>query len=57
MVVNDDDFERALRVFKRKVGQSGILKELKLKRHYEKPSVKKKAKQAEAMKKRRKYGF
>ena len=56
-VVVNDDFERALRVFKRKVGQSGILKELKHKRHFEKPSIRLKNKRAEAEKKRRKYGF
>ena len=34
-----DGIEWALKVFKRKVQKSGILKELKQKRHYLKPSV------------------
>lgn len=57
VIVSGDEFERALKIFKRKVGQSGILKELKNKRHYEKPSIRMKHKRAEAEKKRRKYGM
>ncbi|MBM4188897.1 MAG: 30S ribosomal protein S21 [Gemmatimonadetes bacterium] len=34
-----DGIDWALKVFKRKVQKSGILKELKQKRHYLKPSV------------------
>ncbi len=34
----DESLERALRRFKRKLEREGILKELKAKKHYEKPS-------------------
>ena len=35
------DFQKALRKFKRKVSDSGILQDLKDKQHYQKPSEKK----------------
>ena len=34
----DESLERALKRFKRKLEREGILKELKAKKHYEKPS-------------------
>lgn len=34
----DETLERALKRFKRKLEREGILKELKAKKHYEKPS-------------------
>jgi small subunit ribosomal protein S21 len=52
--VHDRDVEKALKVLKRKIGKEGLLKELKNRRHYEKPSVKAKRKRAEARKKKRK---
>ena len=57
VVVNDDNVEMALRIFKKKIMQSGILKELKQKGQYEKPSVKKKRKRKEALKRKRKTQF
>lgn len=39
-----ESIERALKRFKRKVEQSGILKEVRKREHYLKPSVKKKLK-------------
>jgi len=53
-VREEESFENALRRFKRKCEKAGILTELKKRQHYEKPSVKRKRKQAEARKKRRK---
>ncbi len=50
--VIDNQLEKALKVFKRKLAQDGIFKELKKRRFYEKPSVKKKKKQMEALKRR-----
>lgn len=45
--VRNGDVEFALRKFKKKVQESGILQELKERQHYEKPSmVRKKAKAA-----------
>jgi len=48
--VEGRDIEKALRILKREVQKSGLLKELKKRRHYNKPSVRKKIKQAEARK-------
>ena len=45
--------ERALKVLKRQLIKDGLLKELKRRRFYEKPSIKKKLKQKEARKKRK----
>lgn len=46
--VYDNDVEKALKVLKNKLSKSGFFKELKLRRAYEKPSVKKKRKALEA---------
>jgi len=48
------DIEKALRTLKKKLQLDGLFGELKKRRHYEKPSVKKKNKQLEAEKRRRK---
>ncbi len=48
------DIEKALRLLKKKLQVDGIMGELKKRRFYEKPSVKKKRKQLEAQKRRRK---
>ncbi len=48
------DIEKALRTLKKKLQLDGVLGELKKRRHYEKPSIKKKRKQMEAQKRRRK---
>lgn len=49
-----DDVDRALKELKKRVNKEGILKELKLRRFYEKPSERKKRKFKEAEKRRRK---
>ena len=54
IIVHGNDIERALRDLKRTVQRDGILKEIKKRRFYEKPSVKKKRKQVEAERRRRK---
>ncbi len=46
--VDRDNIEKALRVFKKKVMNDGILKDLKKSQFYEKPSEKKRRKKAEA---------
>ena len=51
-----DGIEWALKVFKRKVQKSGILKELKQKRHYLKPSVARALKSQAARRRRRSKG-
>jgi small subunit ribosomal protein S21 len=50
-VREDESYENALRRFKRKCEKSGILTELKKRQHFEKPSVKRKRKEAQARKK------
>ncbi len=47
----EESFEGALRRFKRKCEKSGILTELKKRQYYEKPSIKRKRKAAQARKK------
>jgi len=50
--VYENQLEKALRAFKRQMAKDGILKEVKRRTAYEKPSIKKKRKQKEAHKKR-----
>jgi small subunit ribosomal protein S21 len=52
--VQAQNVEKALRDLKKKLQLDGLMGELKKRRHYEKPSVKKKNKQLEAEKRRRK---
>ena len=54
VVVHGNDMEGALRRLKRVLQHEGVFKELKKRRFYEKPSVKKKRKRLEAERKRRK---
>lgn len=52
--VFDNQVEQALKVLKREMLKGGLFKEMKKRAYYEKPSVKRKRKQAEARKKRMK---
>ena len=45
-IKKDESFESALRRFKRKIEQEGILRELRDRKHYEKPSEKKRKKKS-----------
>jgi len=54
IIVHGNDIEKALRDMKRTIQKDGTFKELKNRRFYEKPSVKKKRKQLEAARRRRK---
>lgn len=54
VVRKNENLEKAIKRFRRKVEREGILKSLKLKRHYRKPSVRKKEKAKAAEKRRRK---
>ena len=49
-----DSLEKAMKVLKQRMSKEGILQELKRRRFYEKPSVKRKRKIREAAKRRRK---
>jgi small subunit ribosomal protein S21 len=50
-VSEHESFETALKRFNRKIQQDGILAEARRREHYEKPSVKRKRKQAARMRK------
>jgi len=50
--VNANNIDRALKLLKREVEKEGLFRDLKNKRFYEKPSVKKRRKQREARKRR-----
>ena len=52
--VENKDFGRALKAFKRKLAREGLFKELKKRRYYEKPSERRKRKRREAERRRRK---
>lgn len=52
--VHNGDVEKALRVLKKKRQREGVLREVKLRRNFEKPSEKRKRRQAEAVRRNRK---
>ncbi len=53
-VIVDTNIEKAMKILKRKLIKEGLFKELKSRRYFEKPSLKRKRKAKEAMKKVRK---
>lgn len=55
-VRGDESFDDALRRFKRACERAGVLRELKKRKHYEKPSVKKKRKAIAARKRKKRRG-
>jgi len=52
--VRDNNVDQALRVLKKKMQREGIFREMKLRRHYEKPSEKKAREDAESIRRCRK---
>ena len=54
VLVRDNNVEQALRALKRKLQREGVLRELKARRHYEKPSERKAREAAEAVRRARK---
>jgi len=52
--VDDKNIEKAIRLLKRKMQNDGLFRELKNRRFYEKPSLKKKRKRIEAQKRKQK---
>ena len=52
--VVDNNVEKAIRVLKRKLQQEGLFREMKQRKYYEKPSVKRKRKEKEAQRRLRK---
>lgn len=53
-VRKNETIDAALRRFKRTIAKDGVLAEIRKRKHYEKPSVKRK-KKSEAAQKRRRY--
>jgi small subunit ribosomal protein S21 len=53
IIHDDENFERALKRFKKKCEKAGILSDLRRHRHYEKPSERRKRKIAAAVRKTR----
>ncbi len=54
VIVRDNNVDQALRVLKKKMQREGIFREMKLRRHYEKPSERKAREKAEAVRRARK---
>lgn len=52
-VRTNESLERALRRLKKKVEKEGLMKQLKAKKHYEKPSERKKRKSRDAKSRKR----
>lgn len=52
--VRDNNVEQALRVLKKKMQREGLFREIKMRRNYEKPSVKKAREAAESVRRWRK---
>jgi len=54
VTVRDNNVDQALKELKKKMQREGIFREMKLRNHYEKPSVKKAREKAEAIRRGRK---
>ncbi|MCO6052314.1 30S ribosomal protein S21 [Mesorhizobium sp. RP14(2022)] len=54
VLVRDNNVDQALRVLKKKLQREGVLRELKQRRHYEKPSERRVRAQAEAIRRTKK---
>ena len=52
--VKDNNVEQALRSLKKKMQREGLFKEMKLRRHYEKPSLRKAREKEESIRRVRK---
>jgi small subunit ribosomal protein S21 len=55
VLVQDNNIEKALRKLKKKVQNSGVLNDLRLREHYVKPTTEKKLKRSAARNRWRKY--
>jgi small subunit ribosomal protein S21 len=54
VLVRDNNVDQALRVLKKKMQREGVFREMKLRRHYEKPSEQRVREKAEAIRRARK---
>ncbi len=55
IIVRENNIDQALRALKKKLQREGVYREMKLRRHFEKPSEKKKRERAEAVRRARKF--
>lgn len=54
VTVRDNNVDQALRALKKKLQREGVFREMKLRRHFEKPSEKRARERAEAVRRHRK---
>jgi len=54
VLVRENNVDQALRALKKKMQREGVFREMKLRQHYEKPSVKRARERAEAIRRARK---
>jgi small subunit ribosomal protein S21 len=54
VLVRDNNVDQALKVLKKKMQREGVFREMRLRRHYEKPSEKRAREKAEAIRRARK---
>ena len=54
VVVRENNVDQALKALKKKMQHEGIFREMKMRRHYEKPSEKRAREKAEAVRRARK---
>ena len=54
VTVNENNVDHALRILKKKMQREGVYKDMKIHRHYEKPSEKKARKRVESLRRSRK---
>ncbi len=54
VTVSDNNVDQALRVLNKKLQREGVFREMKLKQHFEKPSIRKAREKAEAIRRTRK---
>ena len=52
--VRDNNVEQALRALKRKLQRDGLFREMKMRKHFEKPSLRRKREKAESVRRQRK---
>ncbi len=53
--VRDNNVDQALRALKKKMQREGLFREMELRRHFEKPSQRRKRERAEAVRRHRKF--
>ena len=52
--VRDNNVEQALRALKKKLQRDGLFREMKMRKHFEKPSLRRKREKAESIRRQRK---